>query len=46
MIQDGVCGKVFSGILFSDILILGGSTSSEGQKVLLLFLFFENVACI
>ena len=27
-------------------LILVGSTSSKGQKVLLFFLFFQNVACI
>ena len=27
-------------------LILVGLTPSEGQKVLLFFLFFQNVACI
>ena len=46
IIQGGVCGKVLSCILFSGILILVGSTSSEGQKALLIFLFFQNVACI
>ena len=43
MIQAGVSGKVLSCISFSDILILVGSTSSKAQKVLLFFLFFENV---
>ena len=47
MIQGGVCGKEHSCMLFSGIFfILVGSTSSEGQKVLLFFLFFQNVACI
>ena len=46
MIQAGVCGKVLSCILFSDILILVRLTSSEGQNVLLFFLFFQNIVCI
>ena len=45
MIQAGVCGEVLSCILFSDILILVGLISSEGQ-VLLFFLFFQNIVCI
>ena len=46
MIHGGVYGKMLSCILFSRIFDSIGSTSSEGQKVLLFFLFFQSIACI
>ena len=44
--ENGVCGKVLSCMLFSGIFDSCRVTPSEGQKVLLFFLFFQNVAHI
>ena len=42
MIQGGVCVKVLPCILFTDIFDSIGSTSCEGQKVLLFFSFLSK----